>query len=76
MSDQSSVDDELEPTILVAIVVGSTGFVLMVLGAIYYLTRWGDVPSRKTVAISSTVTGKSPSSLPMETAESKGCVNP
>ena len=43
-------DDELDPTIIIAIVIGSTGFVLMMLGAVYYLTRTGDIPSRKAVA--------------------------
>ena len=42
-----TVDDELDSTIILAIVIGSTGFVLMMLGAVYYLTRLGDVPSRK-----------------------------
>ena len=48
--DDVSQDDELDSTILIAIVIGSTGFLLMVLGGAYYLSRLGDVPSRKSVA--------------------------
>lgn len=52
MDDDPSNDNEggLESIILVAIVVGSTGLLLMILGAVYYLSRLGDVPSRKSVA--------------------------
>ena len=42
-------DDELDSMILIAIVVGSTGLLLMILGAVYYLSRLGDLPSRKAV---------------------------
>jgi hypothetical protein len=45
----ASTDDNINSTIIAAIVIGSTGVVLMVLGSVYYLTRLGDVPSRKAV---------------------------
>jgi hypothetical protein len=45
-----SSSDELESVFLIAIVIGSTGLVLMTLGGVYYLTRLGDIPSRKAVA--------------------------
>lgn len=47
---ESSASDELDSVFLIAIVIGSTGLVLMALGGVYYLTRLGDVPSRKAVA--------------------------
>ena len=46
----SSGKEELDSVFLIAIVIGSTGLVLMVLGGVYYLTRLGDIPSRKAVA--------------------------
>ena len=35
---------------LLAIVIACTGLLLMILGAAYFLSRLGDVPSRKSVA--------------------------
>ncbi|CAB9518083.1 expressed unknown protein [Seminavis robusta] len=58
MDSTSTNDDELESTFLIAIVIGSTGFVLMVLGGVYYLTRLGDVPSRKAVAAAEEAEGQ------------------
>lgn len=49
-NNQNQDDGGLDSTIMVAIVIGATGLVLMVLGGVYYLTRLGDVPSRKAVA--------------------------
>jgi hypothetical protein len=47
---ESSSSNELDSVFLISIVIGSTGLVLMVLGGVYYLTRLGDIPSRKAVA--------------------------
>lgn len=44
----SDEETGLDSTFIIAIVIGSTGFVLMILGGVYYLSRLGDVPSRRT----------------------------
>jgi hypothetical protein len=61
-ADAAPSDDNLDPVILVAIVIGSTGFLLMVLGTVFYLSRLGDVPNtlRKPVEAATPSTSTSP----------------
>lgn len=45
-------DDQLDSTVLIGIVIGSTGLLLMILGAVYYLSRLGDIPRGAVASLS------------------------
>ena len=45
----STDDEEVNSTVIAAIVIGSVGVVLMAFGSLLYFTRLGDVPSRRAV---------------------------
>lgn len=42
--------NKVDSRVIAAIVIGSIGLVLMMFGSVYYLTRLGDISSRRSIA--------------------------